>query len=63
MTAVAVVKGPKRKARVRVFLDLGSQASFVSPALVTALNPMRVDCRKITTAISAQYALYVAGDV
>ena len=50
MTAVAVVKGPKRKARVRVVLDLGSQASFVSPALVTTLNLMQVDCQQITVA-------------
>ena len=48
MTAVAVVQGPKRKARVWIFLDIGLQASFVSPALVTVLSPVRVDCQQIT---------------
>ena len=50
MTAVVIVKGPKRIVRVRVFLDHGSQATFVLPALVTALNPMRIDCQQLTVA-------------
>ena len=73
MTAVAVVKGPERRARVRVFLDLGSQASFVSPALVAALNPVRVDSQLITVSgfgsaqkaeakLLAQYALMLETD-
>ena len=50
LTAVATVKAPKRKARVPVFLEHGPQASFVLNALVTALNPMRVDCQQLTVA-------------
>ena len=41
MTAIAEVKGAKQ-ARVRVFLDLGAQASFVSSALIDAIKPSRV---------------------
>ena len=41
MTAVAEIKG-SRRARVRVFLDLGSQATFVSSELVKAIQPKRV---------------------
>ena len=38
MTTVAEVAG-ERRARVRTFIDLGSQASFVSEALVDAIKP------------------------
>ena len=42
MTGVAEVGGAK-KAKVRVFIDPGSQASFVSQALVRAIHPKFVD--------------------
>ena len=42
MTAVGEVHGAQLKARVRIFIDPGSQASFVSSALVTAVKPRRV---------------------
>ena len=41
MTAVAEV-AEARRARVRTFLDLGSQASFVSEELVNAVKPRLV---------------------
>ena len=39
MTAVAAVKGQERRAKVWVFIDLGSQSSFVSRELVRAIKP------------------------
>ena len=39
MTAVAEVKGQERRAKVQVFIDLGSQSSFVSGELVRAIKP------------------------
>ena len=39
ITAVAEVKGQERRAKVRVFTNLGSQSSFVSRELVRAIKP------------------------
>ena len=50
MTAVAEVKGKTRKARVRVFLDLGSQASFLSSNLVKAIMPSKVGTQTMRVA-------------
>ena len=47
MTAVAEVKGATRKAKVRVFIDSGSQASFMSSALVKAIQPKRLRSEKV----------------
>ena len=47
MTAVAEVKGISWRARVRVFIDLGSQASFVSSALVHAVKPAKVGVERV----------------
>ena len=42
MTAVAEVKGERLRAKVRVFLDLGAQTSFVSRELVKAIKPAKL---------------------
>ena len=47
MTAVARVRG-QRGATIRVLLDSGSQASFVSKALVDAVKPVQVSSTDVT---------------
>ena len=47
MTGVAEVRGLKR-AKVRVFIDPGSQGSFISSALATAIRPKHVGCDQVT---------------
>ena len=47
MTAVARVRG-QRGATVRVLLDNGSQASYVSKALVEAVKPVQVSSTDVT---------------
>ena len=42
MIAVAEVKGEHLRAKVRVFLDLGAQTSFVSRELVKAIKPAKL---------------------
>ena len=42
MTAVAEVKGERLRAKVRVFLDLRAQTSFVSRELVKAMKPEKL---------------------
>ena len=48
MTLVAVVRGVDKRARVRVFLDLGSQASFISAKLVSAIQPRLLECKDVS---------------
>ena len=50
ITAVAEVKGKTQKARVRVFLDLGSQASFLSSNLAKAMLPSKVGTQAMRVA-------------
>ena len=47
MTAVAEVKGQERCAKVRVFIDLGSQSSFVSGELVRAIKPRHLGTERV----------------
>jgi len=48
MTAVAETKGETLRAQVRVFVDLGSQSSFVTPSLVQAIRPKKVAEEKVS---------------
>ena len=47
MTGVARVEGRTRKAKVRVFLDSGAEASFVTAALVSAINAEHVGAENV----------------
>ena len=48
MTVVAVVRGVDKRARVRVFLDLGSQASFISAKLVSVIQPRQLERKDVS---------------
>ena len=64
MTAVGEVQGETLRAKVRVFVDLSSQASFVSSALVHAVRPPKVGCHRMTVRsfdakdVEAEFGLY-----
>ena len=47
MTAVAEVEGQGRRAKVRVFIDLGSQSSLVSRELVRAIKPRHLGTERV----------------
>ena len=47
MTGVARVEGRTRNEKVRVFLDLGAEASFVTAALVSAIDAEDVGVEKV----------------
>ena len=47
MTTVAEVKGQERRAKLRVFIDLGSQSSFVSGELVRAIKPQHLGTERV----------------
>ena len=47
MTGVAEVQGPSRKASVRIFIDPGAQASFITAPLVNSLQPAHLGSQTV----------------